>query len=280
MRKTGLWLCGILLLFAACDDGGERKARAHLRQAEEAFAAGAYSEAKMQIDSIRVLYPKAFEARREGIALMQRVELEEQQANLVYLDSLLRARQADFEAVKGKFAFEKDTAYQEVGNYFHPSQTVERNVGRTFLRAQADEHGKMVLSSIYRGSRPIHHHAVRVSADDGSFAETPRTDDVYETSNLGVLQEQADYPLGSDGDVIGFISLHKDDRIKAEFLGQRKYVVYLPAADREAISEVYSLAQLLSSIDGIKKQMAEARLKIDFITRKMAEKEATGESGS
>lgn len=276
MRKKGLWLCGILLLLAACDDGGERKARAYLRMAEEAFAAGAFSEAKMQIDSIRVLYPKAFEARREGIALMQRVELEEQRVSLVFLDSLLRVRQADFEAVKGKFAFEKDTAYQEVGNYFHPSQTVEKNVGRTFLRAQVDEHGQMLLSSIYRGSHPIHHHAVRVSADDGSFAETPRTDDVYETSYLGVLQEQADYKLGEDGDVIGFISLHKGDRIKAEFLGKRKYVVYLPAADREAISEVYSLAQLLSAIDGIKKQMAEARLKMEFITRKMAEKEATG----
>ncbi len=280
MRKTGLWLCGILLLFAACDDGGERKARAHLRQAEEAFAAGAYSEAKMQIDSIRVLYPKAFEARREGIALMQRVELEEQQANLVYLDSLLRARQADFEAVRGKFAFEKDTAYQEVGNYFHPSQTVERNVGRTFLRAQVDERGQMVLSSIYRGSYPIHHHAVRVSAADGSFAETPRTDDVYETSYLGTIQEQADFKLGEDGNAIGFIALNKGRDVRAEFLGDRKYAVHLPASDREAIAEVYALAQILSAMDGIKKQMDEARLKMDFIKRKMAEREVTGESGS
>ena len=36
---------------------------------------------------------------------------------------------------------EKDTAYQEVGNYFYPTQTVEKNIGRSFLRGQVNEQG-------------------------------------------------------------------------------------------------------------------------------------------
>ena len=48
-----------------------------------------FSEAKLQIDSIKVLYPKAFEARKQGIKLMQQVDLKEQGKTLVYLDSMI-----------------------------------------------------------------------------------------------------------------------------------------------------------------------------------------------
>ena len=61
----------------------------------------------MQIDSIKILYPKAFEARREGIGLMQQVELKEQEKTLVYLDSLLQQKQGELDALKGKFTLEK-----------------------------------------------------------------------------------------------------------------------------------------------------------------------------
>lgn len=74
----------------------------------------------MQIDSIRILYPKAFEARKQGVKLMQQVDLKEQRKSLIYLDSMMVVKQAQLDSVKGNFVLEKDTAYQEVGNYFIP----------------------------------------------------------------------------------------------------------------------------------------------------------------
>ena len=56
-----------LLLMSSCGDGGEKKAQVHLQKAEEALMQEKFSEAKLQIDSIKVLYPKAFEARKQGI---------------------------------------------------------------------------------------------------------------------------------------------------------------------------------------------------------------------
>lgn len=56
-----------------------KKAALKLAEARAAFEAGNYNEAKMQIDSIKILYPKAFDTRRQGIYLMQEVELKEQQ---------------------------------------------------------------------------------------------------------------------------------------------------------------------------------------------------------
>ena len=142
MKKIGL-VALFALLLAACDDGGEKKAQLHLQKAETALKQENFNEAKLQIDSIRILYPKAFEARKQGIRLMQQVDLKEQQKSLVYLDSMMQVKQAQLDSIKGNFVLEKDTAYQEVGNYFYPTQTVEKNIGRSFLRGQVNEQGEM-----------------------------------------------------------------------------------------------------------------------------------------
>ncbi len=77
MKKIGL-VALFALLLAGCDDGGEKKARENLRKAEAALEKENFNEAKLQIDSIRILYPKAFEARKQGVKLMQQVDLKEQ----------------------------------------------------------------------------------------------------------------------------------------------------------------------------------------------------------
>lgn len=275
MKKIGLLVFSLLLL-TACDDGGEKKAQLRLQNAQEALAGGDFNEAKLQIDSIKLLYPKAFEARKQGIALMQQVELKEQQQTLTYLDSMLQQKEKEFEAIKGNYVLEKDTAYQDIGNYFYPSQTVEKNINRTYLRAQVNERGQMALTSIYCGGGNIHHTAVKVSVKDGSFAQTPVSKDIYETSDLGVKTEKADYKLGDDGNVIGFITINKDNNIKVEYLGDRNYTTTMSPSDRLAVAEVYNLAQILASIEGIKKEMKEANLKIEFVTRKIQERNSGG----
>ena len=55
------------MLLTACSENVEKSAQRFLNAAEEALAAGSFSEAKAQIDSIKVVYPKAFEARKAGI---------------------------------------------------------------------------------------------------------------------------------------------------------------------------------------------------------------------
>jgi len=272
MRKIG-FVCVLGLLLAGCDDGGEKKAQENLRKAEAALQAENFSEAKLQIDSIRLLYPKAFEARRQGIRLMQQVDLQEQRKSLVYLDSLMTVKQAQLDSIRGRFVLEKDTAYQEVGNYFYPTQVVEKNIGRSFLRGQVNELGEMSLTSIYCAGGTLHHTAVKVSVGD-TFAETQSTKDSYETKDLGRTIEKADYKLGEDGGVIAFIVANRDKNIQLQFLGDRTYRTAMPSNDRKAIAELTELARILSSMEQIRKDQKEARLKIEFVTRKMQEAEA------
>lgn len=266
MKNTFFIGC-LAVLLTACSNY-EEKAQPYLQRAEELMQAGAYSEAKLQIDSIRALYPKAVEARRAGIRLMQQIELKEQTRTLAYLDSAYRAKTAELDSIKGHYVLEKDTAYQDVGNYFSPSQTVEKNVNRTFLRAQVSELGVMSLTSIYCGRSNIHHTVVKVISDD-TFAQTPPSHDVYETSDLGWQIEKADYVLGQDSSVIEFIVMHRDDPIRVELMGERTYRMNLLPSDRRAIAEVYELAQVLAAIEQIKKEQKEANLKMEFVKKKM-----------
>ena len=270
MKKVILLACLCCTLFS-CEDV-EKKAGEKLQAAREAFELGNYNEAKILIDSIKMLYPKAFETRRAGIGLMQEVELKEQEKSLVYLDSMLHAKQKDFDAIKGKYTFEKDAEYQNIGNYLHPSQVIEKNLHRSFLRFQVDENGVMSMTSIYCGAHNIHHVAVKVTAPDGSFAETPAAKDSYETTDLGEKIEKADFKLGEDGNVMGFLYLNKDKNIKVNYQGERPYSITMTAADRQALASVYELAQLLSSMTEIKKNMEEANLKIEFVKKKMEER--------
>ena len=270
MKKAVFLACLCCTLFSCSNV--EKKAGEKLRAAREAFQRGDYSEAKIQIDSIKILYPKSFETRREGIGLMQQVELKEQEKTLVYLDSMLQDKQKEVDALKKNYTFEKDAEYQRTGNYLHPSQVIEKNLHRSYLRFQVDETGVMSMTSIYCGPHNIHHLAVKVTAPDGSFAETPASKDSYETADLGEKIEKADYKLGEDGNVIAFLNLNKDKNIRVNYLGERSYATVMTPNDRKAVAAVYELAQLLSSITEIKREMEEANLKIEFVKRKIQER--------
>ena len=272
MKKLIVGLCATLVL-ASCGNDAEKKANERLTTARTAFEQGDYNEAKLQIDSIKILYPKAFDARREGISLMQQIELKEQQQSLVYLDSILQTKQKEFESIKNKYVLEKDAEYQQTGNYFWPTQTVEKNLHRSFLRFQVNEQGVMSMTSIYCGGSNLHHFAVKVIAPDGSFAETPASKVSYETTDLGEKIEKADYKMGADGNVMGFLYLNRDKNIKVEYIGDRKYTTTMTSADRQALAGIYELSQLLSSIEQIKKEQEEANLKIQFVTKKIEQKQ-------
>ena len=270
MKKAAFLACLCCTLFSCSNV--EKKAGEKLQAAREAFERGDYSEAKIQIDSIKILYPKAFETRREGIGLMQQVELKEQEKTLVYLDSMLQEKQKEVDAIKKNYTFEKDAEYQKIGNYLHPSQVIEKNLHRSYLRFQVDETGVMSMTSIYCGSGNIHHVGVKVIAPDGSFAETPASKDSYETADMNEKIEKADYKLGEDGNVIGFINFNKDKNIRVEFIGDRSYKTTMSPTDRQAAANVYELAQILSAMQEIKKEQEAANLKIGFINKKKERK--------
>lgn len=271
MKKFIYFFCATVAL-TACGNGIEKKANEKLTVAQAAYERGDYEEAKSQIDSIKILYPKAFETRKAGQALMLDVETRILQRTLAYLDSVLQTKQQALDAIKDRFTLEKNAEYQSVGNYLIPVQAIEQNLHRSYLRFQVSEQGIMSMTSIYCGAGNIHHTRVKVTAPDGSFAETPASQDSYETTDMNEKIEKADYKLGSDGGVIEFVCQNKDRNVRVEYIGDRTFHTAMLPADRQAAASVYELAQILSAMEQIKKEQEEAQLKIGFIAKKKERK--------
>ena len=280
MKKI-LALLTIGAFIVSCGENIEKKATHHLDNAKEAFSIGNYNVAKQEIDSIKILYPKAFEARKKGIKLMQQIEEAEQMRIIEYEDSMVAVAQAAFEKIKGNYAFEKDERYQDIGLYTIKSQAPQRNTDRTYIRAQVDELGRMTLISCYRGSSYIHHDWLKLSVGE-VYVDTPESRDRHEFEDLGVYYEWVSFINGNDGGAAAFINANKDENIT--FTLYRKTgpdssrPVYrnlkLNKDDRYAIASLYDLAQILQSLEEHKKLRDEAERHLQFIRSKMNEEPA------
>ena len=281
MKRTALFAAFTILLAAGCGENVEDKAAKHLDKAKEAFSMGNFNVAKQEIDSIRILYPKAFETRRQGIKLMQQIEESEQLRVIEYEDSMIAAATSAFNRIKGNYVFEKDEEYQDLGLYTIKSQAPNRNMDRTYIRAQVDELGRMTLISSYRGSSYIHHDWLKLSVGD-KYVDTPESNDRHEFTDLGICYERLSFINGNDGGAAAFISANKDENITYTLYRKTgpdsSSPVYrnlrMTKDDRYAIARLYDLSQVLLSLNEHKNLREEADRHLKFIRSKIKEESA------
>jgi hypothetical protein len=226
------------------------------------------------IDSIRILYPKEFKVIREGLTLMRQVEQKEAERNLAFCDSLIPVKQQELEGLKKGFNFEKDSAYNEIGNYVSKQQTIERNIQRCYIRSGVNEKGEMYLASVYFGGKPINHTGIKLSTQDGLFAETPAIPYDgglnYHFKDLGNTTEVVTYQGEKCEDAVKFIFANKEKRIKVEYTGGKPYILYIADADKKAIASTYELAVVLSDIEKLTKEKEKATKKLAYLEKKLS----------
>jgi len=270
MKKTILPLLLSLLLLNACNQE-KRDAQLLLDRASEAYQAGHLEEAIQLADSVGVLFPKVYEVRHKANRLGYDITKSQLLRDVTFIDSVIKVKEPELEKILPEYIYERDTAYQETGRYLWPTQVIEKNTSRSYLRFQTEEDGQMSITSIYVGGKPIHHTAVKVTAPDGTYVETPASEDSYETTNLGLTIEKADYPQGKDGGLAEFIAQRADQNLTMVFIGDRTQRVVLTPADRKACREVLELANRLNLIKELKKDQEDNHRKIEFVERKIQE---------
>ena len=276
MRVSG-WIVGVValaLVVCGCDGDG-KAARARLDKAREMYATNDLFGAKNEIDSIRALYPKEVDVLRESLSLMREVELREAERNIAYCDSLLPIKEAEAAKLMKGFTFEKDSVYEEVGNYIWKQQTIERNVQRCYIRCGVSEKGEMYLASVYFGGRPIEHTGIRLSLKDGQFATTasiPFDGGLnYRFKDMGNTTEVVTYKGENGMEAIKFIYAHQKERIKVEYTGGKPYVIYIADGDKRAIVATYDLATVLSDVENMRTLKAKSEKKIAYLKAKLTD---------
>ncbi len=264
---------------AGCDNAAEQ-ARVHLEKARAYYENNEFFAARSEIDSLRAHFPKEFKALKEALSLMREIDLKEAGRNIAYCDSLMPIRLHESDSLKAGFTFEKDTLYEEIGNYIWRQQTIERNVQRCYVRCGVNENGEMYLASVFFGGKPIGHTHIKVSTPDGLFAETapiPYDGGVnYRFEDMGSTTEVVTYKAEKGQDAIKFIYDNAGKRIKVEYLGGKPYVIYMADADKKALVATYNLATTLSDICRMTREKGKALKRIAYLNRRMNK----GEEGS
>ncbi len=113
MKKL-LYISGILLAATACttSDDTEKMGQLCLAQARDYLGFERFAEARAAIDSLRANYPRAFNAREEGILLLDSIDLQEARKNLEEAQKSLALNPSGAE--KDSIEFDKEEAEQKI----------------------------------------------------------------------------------------------------------------------------------------------------------------------
>lgn len=248
------------LALANCAEDVEKLAKPYLDRAQQSYANNQYALAKLQIDSIKQLYPKAFESRTQAQALLIEVELAEANASKLYTDSLLTMAQNKAATLAEALYLDKDVRYQDIGTYYAARHRTEKNVGKSYLRPQTDERGAFTITAFYRG-RTIGTHTLRFTAPDGSYVELPANDEPYIMSDATGRTERTDF--ATTPEVARFVASHTT--ITATLMGEeRKANIPFTKTDVQALAQVADLASVLKAAAELQASQQELARRIAF----------------
>lgn len=272
MKKSAICIALAAITLAACNQT-EKEAQARLNNARSMYERNEFFAAKSEIDSIRALYPKEYKVLKEGLTLMRQIELKEAERTIAFCDSLLPIKIEEAEALKKGFNFEKDSVYEEIGNYIWKQQTIERNVQRCYIRSGVNEKGEIYLASVFYGGAPINHTGLKVSTPDGQFAKTASIaydgGVNYRFKDLGKTTEVVTYKGEKGLDAAKFIATNVKERIKAEYTGGKPYTIYIADGDKKAIAATYDLATVLSDLENLIKEKDKSTNRIAYLKNKL-----------
>ncbi|OPZ97117.1 MAG: hypothetical protein BWY72_01359 [Bacteroidetes bacterium ADurb.Bin416] len=263
---------GVSGLLVACSTMKDTGPDDYLNKARELIQAEEYQSAKQYIDSVRILFPKAYDKIREGIAIMREVDFSEQQRTLAYCDSLLKVRQNELPTASKQFVFQKDPQYESIGHYIPKTQLTENNYGRTYLQAKVDERGRLVLTSYYAGNKVINHTKIRASVKGGLFAESTAVPEDgalnYTFKDGGRQYEIVRFTNKTENGLINFILMHLEAPITIELVGKQKGSYQLTNQDKQALKATTNLSAILTDINRLLNEIRLSQAKLDYLYTK------------
>lgn len=272
--KTGkrIVLAFVALSMFSCVSGVEEPAQDLLSRARTEYENGKYNNARVLLDSIKIVSPKAYKTLREAEKLRRQAMIKENERNVAFLEEELQSLIAVRDSLAAGFDFNFDKRFQNRGYYTVSSQSMSQNVYNNFLRASVHEDGAMYLTSFYRG-KAIRHKSVKLSLGDTYVScDKPFMERNYK--DLGVNNERRDYKYGEDGGLVDFV-VAAQGVIEVEISGAKEKVKYtLRESDAVAIRKVYELSQAILAVKQVEEMLDEARYMLDFLKRSEARSSA------
>ncbi|MFZ4581744.1 MAG: hypothetical protein ACOYM7_03745 [Paludibacter sp.] len=246
MKRTIFFhLIVISVILIACNskDNDENEADIRLNTIKELINDNKLNEAKTNIDSIHILFPRLVEKRKMAVALNDTIILRESYRTLKYSTQILPAIKHAYESILTDFRFEKNTKYTEAGKYVYKSQLTEQNTGRNYLRCEVFENNDVFLVSEYSGPK-LNHFAIQAeSSGFSAVSDTLKKGVLHTFTDGGRNYENLTFRNETDCGLTAFISEHYRLPIKITLIGSRKFTYQLAESDKLAINRSYTLSK-------------------------------------
>jgi hypothetical protein len=272
MQKNRILLWAILLLFAGCTPNDA--ARKQLEQARHAYENAQYGAAGQRLAELKAQYPNDFVLQKDILHLTREIDLQEQQRNWAFCDSLLPIRQAEADAMKPLFVFEK-TEYDSEGRYRYQSWNPVIESGFVGIKTSVTEANDLVLTAIYRSATPIRYNRIKVSIPSGEYAETQAipfdsgANYAFQDGD-GMHYEIVTFQKGRDNGVIAFLYAYTKEKITMEYAGGKKIPTrVLSQKEKDALVGTVDWATLLQEIEQLEEQKAKAEQRIQYLQTKL-----------
>ena len=273
LQRTLFVSLAMVVLITACGKK-TKKAKDYLSIAESAYETGDYENAKSNIDSIKLLYPKAYKEIREGFDLMQEVRLAENKRNIVFIDSMLDVNIAKQKQMQKDFDFVRDKNYQEFGNYIPKLTPSSKTLEQNTLRSGVSEKGILFLESVLSGTN-TKHNKIKVSIADGSYAESlaVTADGLnYTFTTLNKTYEIVRFIGSDENGVSEFIFTFQDKPINLSYIGNRTFSKALTKNEKKAIGQSFELSNVLYEIENLRYEKGKSEALLSYLEKRKSTK--------
>ncbi|SHE49060.1 hypothetical protein [Dysgonomonas macrotermitis] len=267
MMKKYIYLLAVIGAFFtlnSCQEKKNEEAIKYLDSIKALYQQSAYPEALSRIDSIQILFPKAFPEIKEGLALKQEVRKAYDARQIVDCDSLMTVYQPRIDSVKKLFVYQKDK--EDTKGTFIPKAVSGGVLTATMLRAGVEEEGPMYIESVYLGGQL--HNAIQAKIKDGSLAETKPIDDEglnFRFSHMGKQYEVIKATKFHDNGLADFIFNNASQPITITLKGKNTTSFALSNVQKKAITDSYNLSKLLLLQDSLMSAKDKASLRIKYV---------------
>ncbi|MCL2073155.1 MAG: hypothetical protein FWH18_04485 [Marinilabiliaceae bacterium] len=256
MNRIKIFFISVLFLFMGCK-GPNREEEAWKRYNEivNLSQSGSYNLAKIKLDTLILLYGDQKEMVEKATDILNRLDILEQERNLMFLDSMLILQEALLEPLMKNFILSDEYGVEKL--LIHKRQMPENSFYRTFIRAYLYESGKFFISSRYHGDKWIYHQQIRVYNDKQSVLSEIVAEDGHNNRRFedqGSKWETVNYKDGKDNGIIDYIATYWNEPIKVQFIGKGNEYIVMEQFDKEAIRDGYEISFVLKEIERIKEE--------------------------
>ncbi len=257
----------ITFSYACSSTKKEKPVETEIAEIEQLINNNFYNLARIKIDSFHVKYRNLVDKRRLVTALQDTITLRESYRTIQYCDTVLPKLIFQRDSMMKNFRLEKDTLFQETGDYVHKLLKTEQNLNRNFLKVKIDEKGELKLFSFVTGVKIAHKHLLLSSGDMFAETDTLVRESISEHEyNDGENHIESVIFWGeSVENIVKFIYDNQTSKVKVTIRGNRTYSYFLPPQDIKAIAESYHFWIVTRDIVKLDKQLKISIKKINKI---------------